>query len=51
MVNKIESDLIKFRLKLAALDGINGDMSRQRTHYRCLISECERILSWLRGGR
>jgi hypothetical protein len=45
MVSQIESDLIKFRSKLSALDGINGDMSRQRSWYRRLILECEQILA------
>jgi hypothetical protein len=46
MVEKLESDLFLFNAKLLALDGINGDMSRQRSHYRRLIRECEGILRW-----
>jgi hypothetical protein len=46
MVEKIESDLVLVNAKLLALDGINGDMSRQRSHYQRLIRECETIFRW-----
>ncbi|MCA1457033.1 hypothetical protein I6F35_28080 [Bradyrhizobium sp. BRP22] len=45
-VERVEADLTRFRSKLAALDGVNGDMSHQRSHYWRLIRECEAILRW-----
>jgi hypothetical protein len=45
-MDQLHADLIKFRSKLFALDHVNGDMRRQRSHYRRLIEQIERILPW-----
>jgi hypothetical protein len=45
-MDQLEADLIKFRSKLSALDHVNGDMRRQRSHYRRLIEQIERLLAW-----
>jgi hypothetical protein len=45
-MEQLQTDLIKFRAKLSALDHVNGDMRRQRSHYRRLIDQIERILPW-----
>jgi hypothetical protein len=45
-MNQLEADLTKFRSKLSALDHVNGDMRRQRSHYKRLIEQIERILPW-----